>query len=234
MPFVRIKEKLVYFAHVPKCAGSAVESYMIDRFGQLAFVDYRFRDRPPEQRYTKRPVQHIRVDELWRLFPEGFFDHSFTVVRHPAFRLRSAYLYQHRRNDLPWRMTFERFVDFTHKREFPNGTAQSASYYAEIVPEGSRIFRLEEGLVPVISWLDQVTGQVDDAGQIEHVNELSDLPEAPANRVLRRMKRMIAPAMPDWNEEICRKIHDLFPEDYAPYGYAWDDPLTGRLKKEAQ
>ena len=39
MPIVRINSKLVYFAHVPKCAGSAVERYLAARFGPLGFLD---------------------------------------------------------------------------------------------------------------------------------------------------------------------------------------------------
>jgi len=47
MPIFRINDQLHYFAHVPKCGGSAVETYLTRRFGPLGFNE---------------PVRHLITD----------------------------------------------------------------------------------------------------------------------------------------------------------------------------
>jgi hypothetical protein len=48
MPIFRVNEKIVFFCHVPKCAGTAVNLYLQARFGKLAFIrDGYLADRDP-------------------------------------------------------------------------------------------------------------------------------------------------------------------------------------------
>jgi hypothetical protein len=94
MPIARIGSKLVYFAHVPKCAGSAVERYLEQRFGPMAFRDPAFYEQEHGERWSNSSPQHIPIKALSRLFPASFFDASFAVIRHPVDRLASAFLYQ--------------------------------------------------------------------------------------------------------------------------------------------
>lgn len=163
MALVRIGRNLVYFAHVPKCAGTAVERYLIQRFGRtaLAFLDGAHYKRPAARRWSQSSPQHIDRASLARLFPPGYFDASFAVVRHPAERLRSVFLYQ---RDLEGRIARDRsFSDWL--AALPDSWALDPWYLdnhtrpmVEMIPDDTRIFRLEAGLAPLVGWLDQLAG----------------------------------------------------------------------------
>ena len=65
MPFFRLRQQLIYFAHVPKCAGTSVEAYLQRRFGALAFRD-QFHYRDPGPRWTVTSPQHVTAADLER------------------------------------------------------------------------------------------------------------------------------------------------------------------------
>ena len=94
MPIFRANDKLALYAHVPKCGGSAVSWYLTERFGLLAFHDNQFTRHDPRGVWSRTSPQHIDRVSLGRLFPEGFFDACFTIVRHPVDRIVSAYHFQ--------------------------------------------------------------------------------------------------------------------------------------------
>ena len=100
MPIIRIEGKLVYFAHVPKCAGTSVEEYAIARFGPIALQDRRFFQRDPESRWTRTSAQHVTATEFERLIPRDYIADAFTVVRHPVARLVSAFKFAQRYRNL--------------------------------------------------------------------------------------------------------------------------------------
>lgn len=102
MPIVRVGDQLVYFAHVPKCAGTSVEEYLAARFGPLAFLDRAYPDRDGrDSAWNRTSPQHIDVATFERLFPADLFAASFTVVRHPANRLLSSYRFERRLVHVP-------------------------------------------------------------------------------------------------------------------------------------
>ncbi len=68
MPIIRADSKLIFFAHVPKCGGSAVQTYLNNRFGPLAFEDRRFLSVPERKRWSKTSPQHVDVETLNRMF----------------------------------------------------------------------------------------------------------------------------------------------------------------------
>ena len=94
MPIFKTVNKVIFFAHVPKCGGSSVEAYLKTRFGSLAFIDQDFYLLPSSRQWTRSSAQHIAINKLDRLFPADFFDASFAVVRHPVDRLVSEYHFQ--------------------------------------------------------------------------------------------------------------------------------------------
>ena len=161
MPFVRCETGLIYFAHVPKCGGTAVEQYLRGRFGKLALQDGKFLMRPPRQRWSKSSPQHITVADLEHLIPLEFFAMSFAVVRHPVDRLVSLFRYQRdivRRiapdtGFTPWLAALpEQFADK------PYALDNHPRPMNDFVPRDARIFRLEDGLEPVSTWLDTLPG----------------------------------------------------------------------------
>jgi len=228
VPIARISGLLIYFAHVPKCAGSAVERYLIQRFGPLAMRDPRFTLDGP--RWSKSSPQHIDAQSLDRLFPEGFLDGGFAVVRHPVDRLRSLFLYQRDAEGtipkdrtmwdwldaLPARMEAEPFYLDNHPRPMD-----------ALVPPDCTVFRLEDGLQAVVQWLDEVAGADDGPREIASVNAYVDKVE--------RSGGTIGPA-PVITADCLERISEIYAADFDRFGYAhaWPDVSDEALDWSSQ
>lgn len=164
MPIFRIDTRLFHFAHVPKCAGSAVENYLMDRFGPLGFLDRRHLA-DPGLRWSRSSPQHIDVASLHRLLPPDFFAGAVAVVRHPVDRIVSLFRFQRDiERSLPEDAGFGAWLDDLpeRQRENPFYLDNHPRPMTELVPDGAAVFRLEQGLIPLISWLDVQAG--DSAG----------------------------------------------------------------------
>jgi Sulfotransferase family len=94
MPLVWLGHHLVCFVHVPKCAGTAVTHYLAQHFGPLALHDPQFSGLAPTARWSRTSPQHLDAQTYARLFPPGFLNGSFAVVRHPVDRLVSVFHFQ--------------------------------------------------------------------------------------------------------------------------------------------
>ena len=161
MPIVKIAGKLVYYGHIPKCGGSAVESYLHARFGGMAMLDTKYMSLPEKHRWSKTSPQHIDVASLRRLFPPGFFDLSFSVVRHPVERLVSVFHFQRDVEKLiPHDMNFSGWLTHiqTRMQDDPFHLDNHLRPMAELVPEEAKLFHLEHGLDSLIPWFDEIAG----------------------------------------------------------------------------
>ncbi len=173
MPIVRIGTKLVYFAHVPKCAGSAIEEYLAARFGPLGFLDRGHLRLPERQRWNVSSPQHIDAETLDRLLPPSFFAARFAVVRHPVDRLVSVFRYQRDVEETIVKdMPFSEWLDVV-----PDLLLHAPFHFdnhirpmTEIVPQNAKIFRLEDGLDPVVEWLDKIAGFIGEPRVIQRTN----------------------------------------------------------------
>ena len=213
MPIAKISGKLIYFAHVPKCAGTAVELYLQARFGRLALHDLRYASHAPETLWTRTSPQHIDLVSLGRLIPPGFCEASFAVVRHPVERMLSAYHFQSEVHaiiapdctlsdwlaDLPGLLAADPFYADNHCR--PMG---------DLVPEGAVVFRLEQGLAPVVDWLDDLAGNQDGPRSIGAVNMRGSGPQHP-----RSLTSRLVPTPAD-----VAAIEALYAADMVQFGYA--------------
>ena len=93
MPIVRSNSGVFYFCHIPKCGGSSIENYLHNSSGvSLAFLDRSFlcEDNPLRDWCSSSP-QHVTGDCVDRLFPRGFFNSSFALIREPIERYKSAF-----------------------------------------------------------------------------------------------------------------------------------------------
>lgn len=212
MPFFRMRQQLVYFAHVPKCAGSSVEVYLQRRFGRLAFRDQaHYRD--PGTRWTRTSPQHVTVADLERLIPPGYFKTRFTVLRHPVPRLVSMFKFQR-----DWEGRIEAETGLTAWLESLRRVRRASTYRYDnhlrpmtaFIPEDTRIFRLEDGgLDQIIPWLDALQGK--EAGPREmpvlntHGGHMKKRGRAPAQVAVTAADREL--------------IAELYAEDFARFGY---------------
>lgn len=199
MPIFKADNKLLYYAHVPKCGGSAVAWYLSRRFGKVAFSDKFHTRHDPAGLWSKTSPQHIDAVSLGRLFPAGFFDASFTIVRHPVARMVSAYHFQ-----LEIEKQVAAVIDFsTWLDELEDMRAENPFLYdnhvrpmAEIVPEGSKVFHMEHGLDMLVPWLDELTGSKAEPRAIPRINDKGTRPNAakvvPSDTDLERIARLYA------------------------------------------
>lgn len=214
MPVFRIGDKLHYYAHVPKCGGSSVESYLRQRFGALAFLDTRYLELPEAQRWTKSSPQHLPYAAFAKLIPTEWIASSFGVVRHPVKRLVSAFQYQVEVEGTVaalWSID-EWFDDWVSRAEdepflYDNHLCPQSL----IVPAGAAVFRLEDGLAPVVAHLDTLAGDTKGPRAIpkENVRKKNMAPDA---------ERLTPSA------ETLARIAAFYAEDFARFGYGAEPP----------
>ena len=213
MPIVRISSKLVYFAHVPKCAGSAVEDYLAQRFGSLGFLDRAHLRIPQTQRWTRSSPQHIDVKALDLLLPPSFFAAKFALVRHPVYRMARVFSFQ---RDIEGKieagMDFGDWLDsLTYiRRRKPFHLDNHFRPMSDLIPEDATIFRLEDGTAQVVKWLDELAGNCEGAREIEKVNTYEQRLAA---------KNVKAGPTPRLTMANRRKIEDFFRADFDRFDY---------------
>lgn len=217
VPFFRIGDKLHYFAHVPKCAGSSVEAYLRARFGPLAFVDTAYRAIPVHRRWTRSSPQHITVEDLRWLVPSEWIASSFAIVRHPVTRLISAFKFQAEiERTIPESWAVADFVaDWVERSERePYLYDNHLRPQTDLVPPDATVFRLEDGLAPVVDHLDRLAGNKSTPREItpENVRPSAIPPDSPRLRL---------------QAETLTLIGDLYAEDFQRFGYSLDEPPRG-------
>lgn len=227
MPIARIGSDLLYYAHVPKCAGSSVEDYLTDRFGPLALLNRKYMTVADHKKWSKSSPQHIDLHTLDTLFPDDFFKASFAVVRHPAKRLLSSFGFNKARRRINWRMSFDGWLSLHAQRgaKEPFLFDNHIRPMTDFVPASAQVFKLEEGTTAVVKWLDQLVGNTDGARDLPKSNKTDDVAWQPKKPWKRYVKTVIEIKAPPLDERYCQKIYDLYREDYERFGYGALDPL---------
>lgn len=212
MPISLVNGQILYFAHIPKCAGSSVEAYLHGRFGRLGMLDRAHYDHP--RRWTRSSPQHALWKDMERLLPLDFMAASFAVVRHPVERLKSVFAWQREwQESIPSDTSFAEFLDIIEKnrpyakRRYP--LDNHASPMTMFVPPECSIFRLEDGLHAVVEWLDSFCGNTDGAREIGVSNRT-------AAQLERRGKTV--PNVILTQEDVLR-IEQLYADDFKRFGY---------------
>jgi hypothetical protein len=207
MPIFRINNDLHYFAHVPKCGGSSVDTYLMERFGPIALHDLHRFTLPPQTRWSRTSPQHIPAAILKLIVPPDWLRSSFAVVRHPVRRVISAFCYaRDMHGHLPLATEFNSWFReaatwmLTDSFRIDGHFAPISSF----VPEGSRIFRLEDGLDQIIPYLDELAGN-------------SDGPRHIAARNVGRWRGIEDAPVP--TEETLALIETVYADDFDRFGY---------------
>ena len=213
MPSVEIRGTLIYFAHCPKAGGTSVERFMVERWGSAVGLlgwgwDRKWAREGERAGEISCSPQHLVWEDARRVLPRAP-DHVFTVVRDPVARMVSEYLYQAegrltgpagrpvRRLGFPaWlRLMLETAGrnPFTHDNHF-------RAQVEFVPPDGASVFRLEDGLEPVLRWLCAVAG------------------EAPPEALPHDLKAG-GPRRPEPSAEDRALIQKHFRADYDRFGY---------------
>ena len=218
MPIIRVGTNLVYFAHVPKCAGSAVENYLFERFGRLALLDRKHLSVPAATRWTKTSPQHVDWASVARLFPKDFFLTTFAVVRHPLARAVSAYRFQAEVEEtVPESMSFGEWLaaEAAARQSDPHRSDNHSRPQVEFLPAlgevPCQVFHLEHGLNALIPWIDALEGDRRGPRTILRANEAGEM-----------RRREIGPVKPTPADMAF--VAELFAADFARLGYVPDRP----------
>lgn len=201
MPLYRAGSELLYFAHVPKCAGTSVTEYLHARFGPAAFEDREFLKAPAAHPWSRTSPQHIDADSLQRILPRSFFDHAVAFVRHPERRLASAYVFQRRQKTIGRLVSFDRWLRTLAQRRARNPYIHDNHPRPmwEFLPEGTIWFRMEEGFDAFTAHLNAQFGPAPQALEIGHEKAAKT-----SVKVSARAREM---------------IQTLYAEDYRRFGY---------------
>ena len=208
MPIIKYKEKIVHFAHIPKCAGTSIEQYLYSLNGvELAFIDGNFTQRQAHERWNRSSPQHIDGKSLARIFPLSFFDGFFAIVRDPISRVKSAYHFQQKRTK---RISASTDIDqFIQNDLFQNHDQigwldnhflpQSRFFYPNA---NYKIFKLEQkGPEKAKQYLDRTLFDNDLESKIKKVNTSSNKSDI------------------DISNESLSIIHDIYDKDFMSFNY---------------
>lgn len=180
MPLARIGATQLFFVHVPKTGGTSIEAYLRAK-GALALHGQ-------GKGWSRAPLQHLHREAWAEIVPPGAYDAGFAILRDPRARLisefrmraeplrpklRPAGLVRLARNRAAGRPTY--LVRVGHKAEYLDFDGWVERVFADyrrdpwtlsnhIRPQSAfidprhRLFRLEDGLEPVLRWIDAATG----------------------------------------------------------------------------
>jgi hypothetical protein len=203
MPLATWNGLTIFFAHVPKTGGSSVEDYLVRRFGPLSIID-----RNKRQGVTGTgliiPATHLAAVDLAELLPHDL-TYSFAVVRDPLTRLMSEFRYQSGVSRAS-RLGFSTWlrVMIAGARMEPRLYENHIRPQSDLVPEGSEIFRLEDGFDAMIARLDEVAGTTAPGLEVGHL-------------LKRKREELVI------HREDVDLITDYYGPDYARFGYAPPD-----------
>lgn len=217
MPIFKAGHKLIYYAHVPKCGGSSVAWYLRQRFGSVAFSDTRQTRRAASAAWSRTSPQHIDAETLSLLFPDGFFDATFSIVRHPVPRLISAYHFQLEvERSISDQVLFSDWLEdiVEMRQENPFLYDNHVRPMSEIVPQGAQVFHMEHGLDGLIPWCDAITGDQNGPRAIPRRNEKGAHTD----------KKSVQSRATATETDIAR-IAEIYAEDFQRFGY---DPADTR------
>lgn len=190
-----------------------MENYLHARFGKLGFLDRRFLSVPEPLRWSKCSPQHLDAATLDRLLPPSWIAHRFALVRHPEDRIVSVYLFQ---RDIERRIRPD--LDFptwlaglgARRATEPHLLDNHPRPATDLVPPDAEIFRLEDGMAPLMDWFDRIEGTARGPRKMPQVNgyraglDRSGTDPGPAPDVTGAARRLIA---------------DLYADDFTRFGY---------------
>lgn len=185
MPIFRIRNKLIYYAHVPKAGGSSVADFFHDIGARSAFAfGEQWRQRPRD-RWSSTSPQHIDAKSLSELFQNSFFDACFTVVRHPEDRIISEYKFRAGRSKIHAALPFSDWLHIVMAASQANPFVFDGHIrpQTDFIPDNCKIFKLEEGLDKINEWLSGVVDiELPSTGFTHHSNKSQNINITPDNQ----------------------------------------------------
>ena len=221
MPIIRTPQALALFVHIPKCGGSSVELALQQAGVPLAFLDQRFGLHATDPWYRSSP-QHISRADRDTLFPGGFFDAEFAIVRDPVARFLSAF--NHHRRAIGPLTPFSRFLSRMERRVRQNGDHFGYRYDNHFLPahrfigERTQLLRLEDGLPAAMERIARIVGVDLPYSPQDNVRSYAYSRTGSAPRqVLKRIFAKDSPRTEELTPQLRARIAALYAQDYRLY-----------------
>ncbi len=156
MPYIESQGKKLLFIHIPKTGGTSIEKAM-SKVGNLCFSSHAI------PMALKVPPEHFTWSDCAALFPQGYFDYSFTVIRNPYDRIESEYRMRAILNSQGLWGASPRFSIWLANSIQQSGRDRQmlANHFrpqADFLGSGVHVFRYEDGLEKIVNHVGQQTG----------------------------------------------------------------------------
>lgn len=214
MPSLMLDTRLIWFAHCPKAGGTSVERVLVDQFGDAVGHlhwgwDLWWKGGGWRRADPPNSPQHLTWEDAQQTLPKAP-DLVFALVRDPVDRLVSEYRYQRKLRrgtrlgrwlaHLPFSLWLRLMVRLAHAN--PYAFDNHLRPQCDFVPERAKVFRLEDGMEQVGTWLST---QMEDAASVPSLPRLlSGGHDRQRPLIEARDKALIA---------------QVFARDYARFGY---------------
>ena len=211
MPIIKYKDKLIHFAHIPKCAGTSIEHYLSSLNGvEIAFIDEKFLQRGSNNQWNRSSPQHIDGKSLSRIFPVSFFDAFFAIVRNPVSRVISAYNFQKNRE--------KKINDYISLDEFIND---------ELIHKYNELGWLDNHFLPqTLFFYPNVNYKIFKLEQNGPANAKVFLDEYLFNNIVESKMMQKNKSKDNFKEKISQKslsiLHEIYAKDFRSFGYSID------------
>jgi hypothetical protein len=204
MPIIQINNKNILFIHIPKTGGASIEHFFRNS-GTVSMFD----GRSDNSDFYCSP-QHFHLALLKKLLPFDLFEYRFTLVRDPFARLVSEYRMRNRQKFLNGKaiLDFDDWVEdiFSKYKENSWVSDNHIRPQSEFVDDNFKVFRFEEGLVPIIEKIHQ---------------ELS-LPSSAAIKLPHRQKSVNIPV--SLSSKTIAAVIEFYKEDFSKFNYSVTPP----------
>lgn len=160
MPIFQFDDKLVYYAHIPKTAGTTIGKMLCQAGAKQHFVASLAHRAPKRTRFLNLPPQHITTEHFEALFDSTGFAGVFAFSRHPEDRMISEYRFRHGRGGIHPRLSFADWVQFTVAayERFPYLLEGHILPQHQFLIPGTKIFKLEDGFGRFFEWAGETLG----------------------------------------------------------------------------
>ena len=218
MPFFKTNNTFIYYAHVPKCGGSSIEDGLTHEGVSLSFLDRKYWKSSGLRQWCSSSPQHIQTKDLKALLDVSIFDHKFAIVRNPVSRFLSAFNHNRQIGLISYYESLERFLKRLEKSPDYYGYRMDNHFVpaSHLVPYGTTIFHLENGLNEVSNWLNEVTnGAI--SPKFGHANRLDRnkiKASNPLSMALKKRFQKQIPSIDSLSPNLTDRIKDLYACDY--------------------
>lgn len=212
MPLAIAGNRTIYFAHVPKAGGTSVELYLQRRFGELSLRPLTRKGRASDFHRgafssVMNAPNHLVAQDARHFLPRRV-DLSFVLVRDPLARIASEFRFQRRHSRIAalgfstWLRVMLRAVALD-PRIYDNHLRPQVDFLSE----GMEVFRLEDGVDRIVTWLDAALGETAPETEMTHAQKSARIAVAPSRQDVALVAR-------------------FFAADYARFGYSPPDPAA--------